>query len=199
LPRPRAALRLSRGQSVLAFKRIVWIESFHCIHTFSFHSNLKIPMAIINSKPIPAFTILNPAGEFSIQPPVASLRDLMWHDHVVEFSVGPHMVRMHHWDRRKQGAAPNPFATSLLQGSGVVQIKGQRRKEVYGDAYLMHMQAYPYIRTSMPAADLEAAITTYLPGVETIPTLVAKDIWDVFITAPDVTESTLVAAAMALG
>jgi hypothetical protein len=109
------------------------------------------------------------------------------------------MVRMHHWDRRKQGAALNPFATSLLHRSGVVQIKGRRRKAVYGDAYLMHMQAYPYIRTSMPAADLKEAITTYLPGVETIPTLVAKDIWDVFITAPDVTESTLVAAALALG
>ena len=156
-------------------------------------------MAIINSKPLPAFTILNPAGEFSEHPPLAYLLDLFGHDHVVEFSVSSRVLRMHHWDRKKQGAPLNPFATHLLHRSGVVQIKGQRRKEVYGDAYLMHMQAYPYIRAAMPAADLKEAIATYLPGVETFHTIVDRDIWDVFVTTPDVTESTLVAAALALG
>jgi hypothetical protein len=51
----------------------------------------------------------------------------------------------------------------------------------------------------MPADDLMEAIATYLPGVQTIQTSVAKDIWDVFITAPDVSQSTLMTAAVALG
>jgi hypothetical protein len=100
-------------------------------------------MTIITSKPIPAFVILNPAGEFSAYLPVASVRDVTWNDHAVEFCAGSHVVRMHHWDCRKQGGALNPFATQLLHVPGVGQIKGQRRKAVYGDAYLMHMQAYP--------------------------------------------------------
>jgi hypothetical protein len=154
-------------------------------------------MTILASKPIPAFTILNPAGEFSEHPPLASLLDLFGHDHVVELSVGAHVLRMHHWDRRKEGAALNPIATQLLHRSDAVQTKGQRRKAVYGDAYLMQMRAYPFIRVAMPAADLKEAIANYLPGVETFQTIVAKDVWDVFITTPDVSDSTLFTAALA--
>jgi hypothetical protein len=156
-------------------------------------------MSIITSKPIPAFTIINPAGDFSEHPPLAFVLDLFAHDHVVEFAVGARVLRMHHWDRRRQGAALNPIATQLLHLPGVVQIKGQRRKAVYGDAYLMHMQPYPCIRAAMPAADLKEAISTYLPGVETFQTIVDKNIWDVFITTPNVPDRTLVTAAMVFG
>ncbi len=72
----------------------------------------------------------------------------------------------------------------------MIQIKGQRCKAVYGDAYLMSMQAYPCIRAAMPAADLKEAIASYLPGVETFQTIVDRNTWDVFITTPGVTQAT---------
>jgi hypothetical protein len=137
-------------------------------------------MSIICTKPLPIFNIVCPDGSRSVLPATAGLQKLMAYDHVVECTVDSIPMRMHHWDCRSKGAEQNTVGTNILGHPGVTQKKGQKRKTAYGFVWVMVLQEYPCVRVERSAADLRAALKTYLPDMVTYEAVVSTDVWDVY-------------------
>lgn len=155
-------------------------------------------MSNIELKQAPVFGVIHPNGTFK-RSRLDVLMSLPRGQHVVEIRYGDHRMEMHHSDTRKQGGTLNEAASTLLAQEGLVQVKGQKRKCVYGDAVLVSRQAYPYFRIDKSAIDLLLEVDSAFPNTQTLICALPNAVSDLYITEDNPSDELLFKAKLTFG